>query len=406
MSATEHDATTPRPRRKSTQGRYRPPTWRSLVLLLAFAAVLGVYLFVTAPPPLAAAVTPAGKIPIRTVFALLDRENAAARALWAEEIVGRGTAVGLQFDEHWRDAKVQAGPLPALFLRETARNLERTSLRLGLFLGSPFPINPANKFTGEQQAHFDALLEHAGPQHFVDPSTGMQTAMFRDLAVSETCVSCHDEHDGSPKTDWRLGEVMGATTWMYPDASVSADRALDLVGALRTSIRQAYAAYLQKVATFPTRPQIGAKWPRDGFALPSEDVFMRELARRSSSAMMLALIDPDAADATLDEPVAVVAPTAAPVAPAAARDGTLVLRSTRSTRVIVEHAGNRLLVARLQPGTVTTLTSPPPLRVQLTDSEGIDVQYGGKKIAVPPVGAVERAKGVEVVVAAPNPEKS
>jgi hypothetical protein len=391
----ENDAPNERPRRRSTQGRYRPPTWRSLVVIVSFAAALAVYLFVNAPPPLAAAATPpaAGRIPIRTVFAMLNNENAAARALWTEEIVARGTAAGLSFDEHWRDDTVHAGPLPALFLRETARNLQRTPSRLELFLGSQHPLNAANQFTGEQANHFTALVNSHAPQYFVDAETGLQTAMFADVAVSEACASCHNEHANAPKTDWHVHDIMGATTWMFPDSSVTTEQALELVRTLRTSIRQAYASYLAKVATFPSRPRIGTSWPKDGFALPTEDVFMAELARRSSSTTLLGLLDPGVTEA----------PEPAPTATASA-DDTLVIKSEHATRVIVEHAGNRLLVARLVPGTATTVSSPPPLRLLLSDPDGVNIKYGTTPIPVPP--REDATKDVEVIVSAPNREKS
>ena len=387
MSDTDKPA-----RRKSTQGRYRPPTWRSLVVILAGAGALSVYLFVTAPPPLAAAAPPSGRtIPIDAVFAMLEKENDAARALWTQEIVAQGKTAGLAFDEHWRDEGVNAGPLPALFLRETAHNLERTSLRLNLFLGSPFPINAANRFTGEQTQRFAALGEHGA--QFRDGATGLHTAMFADVAISEACVSCHNEHADSPKHDWRINDVMGATTWMYPDATVTVDRAMELVRGLRSSIRQTYASYLAKAAKFPSPPAIGTQWPRDGYALPSEEEFMRELTRRTSSATLHALLDPQAMEAT--EPVV--------MKESAARD-TLVIRAARSTRVIVEHAGQRLLIARLVPGSATTLTSSPPLRVQLSDTEGVELEYDARKIEIPPRS--DQSKDVEVVVEPANRERS
>ncbi len=398
--------TTQAARRKSTQGRYRPPTWRSLVLLLSFAAVAGVYLFVTAPPPLAAEREPAAHmVPMRTVFAMLERENDAARMLWTREIVERGKAVGLAFDEHWRDAGVHAGPLPALFLRETAQQLERTSMRLSLFLGSPAPINAANRFSGDQAQHFEALAQSRAPQHFVDPSTKLATAMFVDVAITSACASCHNEHADSPKTDWRVGDVMGATTWMYPESEVTTERAIELVRALRTSIRRAYASYLEEVATWPTQPSIGTAWPRDGLALPSEEIFMQELARRSAASPLLALVDGDDANLALDEE-----PAASSELGSAASDTTLVIRSARSTRVTIEHAGGRLLVARLAPGDVTTLSARLPLRVQLTEPLGVDIEYGGKKIAIPAPDENAGSNGVEVVIerslAARNDEKS
>lgn len=397
--------TVSQPRRKSTQGRYRRPTWRSAVVIVSGAAALSVYLFVTAPPPLAAERPQATTVPIQTVFALLERENDAARALWTQEIVAAGKNVGLAFEERWRDERVHAGPLPALFLRETARNLERSSMRLGLFLGSQYPIATANQFTGEQTKHFEALVRDGTPQYFSDPTSGLYTAMFPDVAVDDACVSCHNEHARSPKTDWRLHDVMGATTWMYPEAHVTVDRAIELLGALRASIRRAYASYLDKVATFPSPPKIGTKWPRDGFALPNEDEFMRELARRSPTSTVLALLDPRAA--ALDEPerpmTAVAAPPPAAMNPTSAaatgaRDEVLVIRTARSTRVTVEREGTRLLVARLAAGAMTTLTSPPPLRVQLTNPANVQIEYGGHPIAIPERTSDHGNEPVEVII--------
>lgn len=269
------------------------PTWRSLLAIMGATVAVLAYLFVTAPPPLAAT-TPSepAAIPIHRVFAILEAENDAARALWTEEIVERGKLVGLAFGETWREPSVEAGPLPALFLRETARELERRGERLSLFLGSRYPINAANRFTGPQLARFTSLEVRGEPQVFFDPTTRLQTGMFSDRAVAEACVRCHNEHQESPKRDWTTGAIMGATTWMYPDERIGVPRALALIAALRGSIRSAYVTYLQKVGTFARPPTIGPRWPRDGYALPSADVFMRELARRTSEVTLGELLGP------------------------------------------------------------------------------------------------------------------
>lgn len=81
---------------------------------------------------------------------MLEAENDAARATWTKDIVKPGKQVGLDFSEDWREKGQDAGPLPAPFLRETAKNMERNPLRLSLFLGSDFPISSSNKFTDIQ----------------------------------------------------------------------------------------------------------------------------------------------------------------------------------------------------------------------------------------------------------------
>ena len=47
--------------------------------------------------------------------------------------------------------------------------------------------------------------------------------MFPDLASVKPCVTCHNQHPDTPKADWVLGDVMGATTWSYPKANVTMD---------------------------------------------------------------------------------------------------------------------------------------------------------------------------------------
>lgn len=424
------------PRRKSSRhGVVHPPSWRTFAVIGAATIAASVYLFATAPPPLAAAPRDRGTLPMRAVFSVLEVENDAARALWTTDIVKHGQAAGLAFQESWREQGVAAGPLPALFLRETARNLERSSLQLSLFLGSSHPINAANLFTGQQSDRFAALAASGAPQFFYEPATQRQTAMFSDLAIADGCVTCHNEHKDSPKTDWKLGDLMGATTWMYPEETVSAARALEMVATLRGSIRAAYEGYLAKAKTFPRPPQIGERWPKDGYYLPTADVFMRELERRTSSATLRGLTDPAAAEAAAAaDPVAAVthatlpataptapapAPAAAPApavapapaavatppAPAAAPTGlsTVMFRTEKPLRVAVDHANARVLVAKLPAGGVTSLAAKLPLKVKLSELAGVEITLDGVAVDLSQIPRPERDQDVVFAIGDDRP---
>jgi hypothetical protein len=264
-------------------------TSKSFWITLFSLGCLGIYLFVSAPPPLADQKPPQAAIPVERMFTLLQAENAAARLLWTKEIVGEGKKVGLKFDEHWRDADLEAGPLPALFLRETAKSMEKSPLRLSLFLGSDYPISPDNHFEGLQQEKFQVLRQSQQAQFFYVPDTGLQTAMFADFAVAPPCVECHNKHEQSPKRDWRLNDIMGAATWMYPAAEVSLEDMLKAVTVLHQGIHDAYAAYLEKVKTFAKPPLIGEHWPRDGYYLPSLEVFMQTFLQGTAQHTLPAL---------------------------------------------------------------------------------------------------------------------
>ena len=263
---------------------------KTIAAVIAVAVVLVILIIVNAPPPDSDIVDGGQPVPSNVIFTILEAEHDAVRQIWAEDIVGAGQEHGLKFHEDWRDEGFDAGPLPALFLRETAEGLRRNPVPLYLFLGSDFPINDANKLSGIQSEYFELIKRTGYPQFFLDEETGFDTAMFSDIATTETCVVCHNSDPDSPKTDWKVGDIMGATTWAYPEGDVGVGDALIMVQALRGSVREAYERYLEKVATFSQPPPVGGRWPSEGYFLPSADVFMREAEARASAATLRALM--------------------------------------------------------------------------------------------------------------------
>ena len=263
---------------------------RTFIVVAAIVVIAVAVIIVNAPPPDDATSAGGRPIPIADVFTILEAENDAVRKLWPDRIVGDGQERGLRFGEDWRDPGAEAGPLPALFLRETAEGLRRSPAPLYLFLGSDFPVSDANKFTGAQMAYFAEIRATGAPQFFRDEEIGMQTAMFSDIAVDETCVSCHNDHPETTKTDWEVGDIMGATTWSYPNAEVSFAEALTMVSALRQAYQDVYGEYVAGTVSFANPPVIGDRWPAEGYFLPSADTFMREAERRASPATLRALL--------------------------------------------------------------------------------------------------------------------
>jgi adenylate cyclase len=261
-----------------------------LLIVAELFGVVGVYLFVTAPPPLDPPAKTTKRIPIDVAFEILNHENARTRALYAEEIVGAGKHVGLHFREDWRRTRDNAGPLPALFLRETAEVLAANNAPIALFLGSDRPINRANMLNGDQAKMFEEVRKTRSAVFSYTLDTRMFTAMFPDVAVSAACIDCHNKHDRTPKRDWRLGDVMGAVTWTHHAESVTADELAMLVEMLRSAIGTAYGRYLQKVAAGTRPPVVGAAWPKSGYFLPSRDVFLSEVGARTSSVTLTRLL--------------------------------------------------------------------------------------------------------------------
>ena len=222
---------------------------------------------------------------VEEVLTMIAEENDVTRTLYTKGIVGAGKKQGLKFDEDWQDEDVEAGPLPALFLRGISSDIRKSPVPLGLYLGSDFPINASNKFQGKQASLFEKIKKDQQPQHFYEEDQKLYTSMFADLAVAAPCVNCHNDHKNTTKTDWKLGDVMGATTWQYPSDSLSLKETIAVVKAYRNGTKAIYNAYLAEISKFKvdsTKPEIGTKWPSEGFYLPTAEVFIDSVRKLTS----------------------------------------------------------------------------------------------------------------------------
>ena len=258
------------------------------ILLIGLIVSLNIYLFVSAPPPLESSVSVKKRFAINDIFEQLALENDATRTLYTKAIVGAGKKQGLSFDERWAEQDVHAGPLPALFLRGISNDISETEVPLDLFLGSDFPIESSNKFKGIQAEKFAQMRSDKKSKFFFDEITGKHIAMFPDYASAMPCVTCHNEHERTSKTDWVLGDIMGATTWAYPEDSLSTDDALKLIAAYRRGVKNTYLQYLKKFdnTDLNSKPVIGNKWPSQGNFLPDYETFSDSVQKLVSPAIL------------------------------------------------------------------------------------------------------------------------
>lgn len=258
------------------------------ILLIGLIVSLNIYLFVSAPPPLESSVSVKKRFAINDIFEQLALENDATRTLYTKAIVGAGKKQGLSFDERWAEQDVHAGPLPALFLRGISNDISETEVPLDLFLGSDFPIESSNKFKGIQAEKFAQMRSDKKSKFFFDEITGKHIAMFPDYASAMPCVTCHNEHERTSKSDWVLGDIMGATTWAYPEDSLSTDDALKLIVAYRRGVKNTYLQYLKKfdATELNSKPEIGNKWPSQGNFLPDYETFSDSVQKLVSPAIL------------------------------------------------------------------------------------------------------------------------
>jgi hypothetical protein len=258
---------------------------------------VGIYLFVSAPEPLpdkATLFTSERSVDVGSMFNAVNAANNAARMIYTKRIVGAGAKLGLKFGEDWAEPDVNKGPLPALFLRLVAGRMEGKPSHLGLYLGSDEPINKSNLFDTAQSVSFVRMKENKNAVIMPVDVVGY-VGMYPDVASAMPCVTCHNEHPDSPKTDWQLNDIMGATTWTYPSEKLGADEYLSATEEVFQSIEEAYGMYIDKIAQFDQRIEIGNQWPdTNKFALPDRKTFMAEVRQQAATTILeeLILINP------------------------------------------------------------------------------------------------------------------
>jgi len=158
-------------------------------------------------------------IPPETVADYLHTVIMAHREFYTTHIVNRLLQEGIvDVSENWR--ATNSLPLPVQFLKETSEMAELTGTKVHYHLISQWPINKANapvtefERRGLEQVHkhpnrpYSGIIGRGGEQFF--------GAIYADLAVTRLCIDCHNLHPDSPKSDFKIDDVMGGLVITFP----------------------------------------------------------------------------------------------------------------------------------------------------------------------------------------------
>ena len=140
----------------------------------------------------------------------------ADRTVYSQHVVNRlqDEEQIITASEHWLDERVL--PLPAQLFRMVA---ERTdAFRYALL--SKWPINSNNApRTPMEMEGLNAVEEDPSTPFYATETLGEMdyfTAVYADVAVAQSCVTCHNNHVDSPKTDFEINDVMGGIVIRIP----------------------------------------------------------------------------------------------------------------------------------------------------------------------------------------------
>ena len=158
-------------------------------------------------------------LPYRTVADYIHDIIEADRTPYTTHVVDRmqetGTAIAT---ESWEERN--ALPLPAQMLLLSGERVRNKGGGLNYRLASLWPIykknGPANDF---EKKGLNAIQQNPNKPYtgFINQGEeSLYVAIYADLAVSKSCVNCHNRHLLSPKRDQKLGDVMGGIIISFP----------------------------------------------------------------------------------------------------------------------------------------------------------------------------------------------
>ena len=141
------------------------------------------------------------------------------RTIYSQYIVERlGETVSLKASENWK--KLNALPLPAQFLMMSSELVNSKNLGIKYRLMSLWPINKKNasKTRDEKEGLKKVAFNPKKPHTWTVNKNGQKifNAVYPDLAVTKSCVLCHNAHPKSPKRDFKRNDVMGGIHISFP----------------------------------------------------------------------------------------------------------------------------------------------------------------------------------------------
>ena len=124
----------------------------------------------------------------------------------------------IKASEHFKDDK--ALPLPAQMFRFGAEMVAEKKMPFSYALLSLWPINKQNlPKTAVEKKGLEAISKDGTKPFYGEETLGKTkyfTAVYADKAVAPACVTCHNEHKDTPKTDFKIGQTMGGVVIRIP----------------------------------------------------------------------------------------------------------------------------------------------------------------------------------------------
>lgn len=123
----------------------------------------------------------------------------------------------IKASEHWEDDKALV--LPAQMFRYGSEMVQEKGAGFTYALLSEWPINSQNAAVTDVEKEGLAAIGKSKKPYYAEETLGGKkyfTAVYPDKAVAPACITCHNAHKDSPRTDFKMGEVMGGVVLRLP----------------------------------------------------------------------------------------------------------------------------------------------------------------------------------------------
>lgn len=124
----------------------------------------------------------------------------------------------IKASEHWKDDKALV--LPAQMFRYGAEMVAEKGAGFSYSLLSLWPVNRQNMpRTDTEKTGLKFVADNPGKNYYAEEELGGTkyfTAVYADTAIAQACITCHNGHKDSPRTDFKMGEVMGGVVIRIP----------------------------------------------------------------------------------------------------------------------------------------------------------------------------------------------
>ncbi len=153
-----------------------------------------------------------------SLFAVMKADRTNYTKLIIKRL-GPAGADSIKPAEHWKDLE-NGAPLPAQMFRAGAEAVTELTDKFTYSLQSIWPINSQNAPKTEMEKEgLEYIAANPGENFYGEEKLGDTTyftAVYPDVAVSDACTTCHNDHKDSPKNDFKVGEVMGGVVIRVP----------------------------------------------------------------------------------------------------------------------------------------------------------------------------------------------